>query len=462
LTETLRNSNLIKRFFSLVCASLLALSLAPPADAANGRITFIRDAEIETIIASYATPLFSAAGLPDPSAVRVYLIQDDSINAFVAGGMNLFIYTGLLTKAERPNQLIGVLAHETGHIAGGHLARLPEALRTATIEAIVACVLGLGGAAASGQPGLASICQLGSHIGTQSLLSFTRTQESAADQAGLSYLEATGQSARGTMEFLRLLSQQEALLSAQQDPYMRTHPLTRDRIDAVLGHIQRSRFSDAPDRPEYVAGFKRMQAKLRGYIEPLARVLQRYPESDQSLEARYARAIAYYRPGQLNLRKALDLVDGLIAEHPDDPYFQELKGEILLKGSGRARDALPYYEASVRGAPHSPLLRLQLAMGQIATEDPNLVKSAITELEGVVREEPRNREAWHQLSIAYGRDGQLPMAALALAEKAAATSGESARKQAKQQAQRAMQGLPEGSPAWLRAQDIYNQMDREQ
>jgi predicted Zn-dependent protease len=453
------NSNLIKRFFSLVFASLLTASWALPARA----VTFIRDAEIETIIAGYATPLFTAARLPDPSAVHVYLINDKSINAFVAGGMNLFIYTGLLLKTERPNQLIGVMAHETGHIAGGHLARLPEALRAATIEAIVACVLGLGGAVASGQGAAAGACALGQHLGTQSLLSFTRTQESAADQAGLSYLDATGQSARGTMEFLKIISQQEALLSGNQDPYVRTHPLTQDRIDAVAAHIQGSPYSNVPDKPEDVAGFKRIQAKLRGYTEPLTRVLQRYPESDNSVESRYARAIAYFYPaGQINLRKSLGLVDGLIADYPDDPYFQELKGEILLKGATRPRDALPYYEAAVRGAPNSPLLRLELAMARIATEDPQMIKQAIPELEEVVRDEPKNRDAWHQLSIAYGRDGQLAMAALALAEKAAATSGRRARKEAKDQAGRAMQGLPEGSPGYLRAQDIYNQMDRDE
>lgn len=453
------NSNLIKRFFSLVFASLLAVSWALPARA----VTFIRDAEIETIIAGYATPLFTAARLPDPSAVHVYLISDKSINAFVAGGMNLFIFTGLLLKTERPNQLIGVMAHETGHIAGGHLARLPEALRAATIEAIVACVLGLGGAVASGQGAAAAACHLGQHAGLMSLLSFTRTQESAADQAGLSYLDATGQSARGTMEFLKILSQQEALLSGNQDPYMRTHPLTQDRIDAVANHIQGSHYSDVPDKPEDIAGFKRIQAKLRGYTEPLSRVLQRYPESDNSLESRYARAIAYFYPvGQINLPKSLALVDGLIADYPDDPYFQELKGEILLKGAARARDALPYYEAAVRGAPRSPLLRLELAMAQIATEDPVLGKQAISELEEVVRQEPKNRDAWHQLSIAYGRDGQVCMAALALAEKAAAAGGPGARKQAKLQADRAMQCQPVGSPGWLRAQDIYNQMDRDE
>jgi len=455
----LGNPNLIKRCFSLVFASLIAVSWALPAKA----VTFIRDAEIETIIAGYATPLFTAARIPDPSAVHVYLIHDKSINAFVAGGMNLFIYTGLLMRTERPNQIIGVLAHETGHIAGGHLARLPEALRAATIEAIVACVLGLGGAAASGQAAVAAACQFGQHAGLASLLSFTRTQESAADQAGLSYLDITGQSARGTMEFLKILSQQEALLSGNQDPYMRTHPLTQDRIDAVASHIQRSPFSNRPDKPEDIAGFKRMQAKLRGYTEPLARVLQRYPESDGSLESRYARAIAYFYPaGQIDLRKSLALVDSLIADYPDDPYFQELKGEILLKGASRPRDALPYYEAAVRSAPQSPLLRLELAMARIATEDPDMVRQAIPELEEVVRQEPKNRDAWHHLSIAYGRDGQVCMAALALAEKAAAGGGQGARKQARLQADRAMQCLPVGSPGWLRAQDIYNQMDRDE
>lgn len=453
------NSNLIKRCVSLVFASFIAISWALPARA----VSFIRDAEIEAIIASYATPLFAAARLPDPSAVHVYLIHDKAINAFVAGGMNVFIYTGLLMKMERPNQLIGVLAHETGHIAGGHLARLPEALRAATIEAIVACVLGLGGAIASGQGAAAAACHLGQHAGLMSLLSFTRTQEAAADQAGFSYLEATGQSARGTMEFLKILSQQEALLSGSQDPYMRTHPLTQDRIDAAASHIQRSRFSNVPDKPEDVAGFKRILAKLRGYTEPLARVLQYYPESDSSLESRYARAIAYFYPaGQLDLRKSLALVDSLIADYPDDPYFQELKGEILLKGASKPYDALPHYEAAVRSAPKSPLLRLELAMARIATEDPDMVRQAIPELEEVVRQEPKNRDAWHQLSIAYGRDGQLPMAALALAEEAAATNGPRARKRAREQADRAMQGLPEGSPGWLRAQDIYNQMDRDE
>ena len=450
-----------KRIVSLVLATLFAFACARPADAAGQAPVFIRDAEIEAIIAEYTAPLFIAAGL-DPSAVRVYIVKDDTINAFVAGGMNIFVFSGLLLRAERPAQLIGVIAHETGHIRGGHLARREDALRRATIEAIVACILGVGAAAGSGQAGAAGACQLGSHIGQMSLLSFSRTQESSADQAGLSFLDSTHQSARGMLEFFRIIGKQEALLSGQQDPYLRTHPLTQERIDAVTNHIEHSPYSDVPDRPEFVDGFKRVQAKLRGYTEPLAQVLRRYPDSDDSLESRYARSIAYAQPGQLNLKKAIALADSLIAEFPRDPYFQENKAEILLKSANQAQAALPYYQAAATAHPESPMLLLELAMAQLAIEDPVLVKKAITELEKVVRIEPRNGSAWHQLSIAYGKDGQLAMAALALAEEAAGGSSRRARKQAKDQAERAMHGLPEGSPAWLRAQDVYNEADREE
>jgi len=424
-------------------------------EAAGNAPVFIRDAEIEAIIGEYTAPLFTAAGL-DPAAVRVYIVKDDTINAFVAGGMNIFVFTGLLLRAERPAQLIGVIAHETGHIRGGHLARREDALRTASIEAIVACILGIGAAAGSGQGGAAGACALGQHIAQQSLLAFSRAQEASADQAGLSFLDATHQSARGLLEFFQLLGKQEALLIGQQDPYLQTHPLTQERIDAVTNHVEHSPYSNVPDRPEFEAGFKRMQAKLRGYTEPLARVLQRYPDSDNSLESRYARSIAYAQPGQANLKKALALADSLIADYPQDPYFQENKAEILLKSANQAQASLPYYQAAANALPKSPLILLELAIAQLAIGDPPLVKKSISELEDVVRLEPKNGSAWHQLCIAYGTDGQDAMASLACASETANGSSRRACHQAKEQARRAMQGLPEGSPAWLRAQDIFN------
>jgi len=434
----------------------LAAAPIAPADAQTKPLGFIRDAEIETTIRAYATPLFAAAGL-DPQSVRVYLVNDDTLNAFVAGGMNLFIYTGLLMRSESANQLIGVIAHETGHIAGGHLARTQEALEHATAESILAFVLGIGAAIATGDSGAgAAVIAGGQSIAQRSLLQYSRTQESAADQAALSYLDRTAQSARGILEFLEFLGDQELLLSNQQDPYLRTHPLSRDRVDTVRNHVAGSPYADAPEPPDFVVAHARMRAKLVGFLRPLGRVLQQYPESDNSLEGRYARAIAYYRAP--DLKRALPLIDGLIAERPDDPFFQELKGQILFE-NGRALEALPYYEAAVRLQPHAPLLRQGLAQVQLESGDPGLNRAALGQLDEVVRIEPDNAGAWRLLSIAYGRDGQLGMTALALAESASARGNA---KEARLQADRALKLLPENSPAWLRAQDIFNAASRDE
>jgi predicted Zn-dependent protease len=449
---------LVGRILAFVSGLLLAAGALLRAEAAQANVTFVRDAETEAVIADYAAPLFAAAGL-DPKAVHVYLIDDDSINAFVAGGMNLFIYTGLLLKAESPNQIIGVIAHETGHIMGGHLARAREAVRNATIEAMVACILGVGGAAASGQGGVAGVCQLGQEIAGRSLLYYSRTQESAADQAGLSLLEATGQSPRGILGFLKILEKQEALQVGQQDPYLRSHPLSQDRIEAATFSLEHSPFADQADSPEAMARFHRIKAKLRGYAEA-QRLQTYYKADDNSLEARYARVVAYhYRLGQSD--KALTLVDGLIAEHPEDPFFQEIKGEILLQ-KGQARAALPFYAHAVETVPDAALLRLGYGRALSQTQDPALRKTAIGQLEEAVRLEPKYRDGWYWLAIAYGADGRLGQMALALAEEAAAGGGLQATKRARDQAQRAMGMLPEGSPGWLRAQDIFNQMDREE
>ncbi len=429
-----------------------AIAVAAPARA-DERASFIRDAEIEAIIRSYATPLFEAAGL-DPEAVKVYLIQDDRLNAFVAGGMNLFLHSGLIVRSETPNQLIGVIAHETGHIAGGHLARAQEALEAAAIESIIAAVLGVGVAVAAGESGAGTaVIGAGQAASQLALLQYNREQESAADHAAFALLDKTGQSARGILDTLQLLERQEALLSSGQSPYLRSHPLSRERIATVREHVAHSPYSDAPDSDAFLAAHRRMVAKLFGFIEPLRHTLQRYPDTDRSLEARYARAIGYYRAADLG--KALALLDELIAERPDDPYFQELKGQMLYE-NGRVKEALPYYERSVALAPTQPLLRLGLAQTQIALEDPAVNKSAIAGLGEVVRLEPRNAGAWRLLAVAYGRDGQLSMAALALAEAASARGN---RKEARAQAERALKQLPEGSPAWIRANDILGAPD---
>lgn len=445
---------IFNRFVSLAVGLALVGAPAVPAAAAGDRPVFIRDAEIEATIRTYATPLFEAAGLA-PEDVKVHLIQDDEINSFVAGGQNLFMNTGLLIKSDNANQVIGVIAHETGHIRGGHLARLQEEIDNVTLEALAAMVLGIGAAVASGQGGAAAtVMGAGTDIAQRNLLSFSRTQESSADHAAMEFLDATGQSTRGLLDFMRKLETQELVLSGRQDPYLQTHPLTQQRIDALEEHVQQSRWSDAKEPAELDVMHDRMKAKLIGFLQPLGEVLRQYPEKDTSLPARYARCIAYYRIA--NLGKALPLIDGMLKEHPDDPWFLELKGQMLFE-NGRLPEALPNYRRAAQLKPGEPLLRLELAQVEIELEQPALDKDALTHLHEVTRLEPRNAEAWRLLAIAYGRSGQLAEAALSLAEQASALGQ---RKEARLQADRALKQLAYGSPGYQRAQDILSENKR--
>lgn len=422
-------------------------------------VAIVRDAEIEHIIRLYATPIFAAAGL-DPDAVSVHLINDRSLNAFVTNGQRIFVHTGLLVRAESASQVMGVIAHETGHISGGHIARSEEAIRNAYIESLIATVLGAaaiaaGAAAGSGSADAgAAIITGGQQIATRNFLAFTRTQESAADQAAVTFLDSIGQSSRGLVEFLKILGDQEALVTQRQDPYVRTHPITRERVDALRVRVDGSRFANAATPPEYAELHARTQAKLIGFLDPIATVLRRYPTSDLSLPARYARAIAYYR--QPNIDLALREIDSLLAERPRDPYFHELKGQMLLENS-RVAESVGAYRDAVRYRPNDPLLLYALGQAEIATEDPQLTQQAVQVLEESLRLDAAQPGAWHQLSIGYGRIGRLGDAHLASAERALLTGRAL---EAKQQAERAKTRLAPGSPASLRADDIIEQANR--
>lgn len=435
---------------TLLCTLLAAAS--PPAAAQGLRI--IRDAEIESIIRDYATPLLQVAGL-SPSNTKVYLIEDRRFNAFATAGQRIFVNTGLLTESETPSQVIGVLAHEIGHVAGGHLIGRQEQSEAAALKLLASQLLGIGAAIATGRgEAAAAVIGGGQDIALKGLLSFSRSQEQAADQAAVRYLKATGQSPRGMLEVTRILQNQEALLSSNQDPYLRTHPLTQDRVAFLERSLQTSPHAEAADPPELMARHQRMRAKLTGFLERPDRVLKIYPESDTSVPARYAQAIAHFRRPDLD--KALPLIDGLIAERPEDPFFHELRGQMLFE-NGRVAEALPSYETAVAAFPDTPQLRLSLAQVQIELNRPAQDEAALDNLERVLRQEPGNAFAWRLSAIAYGRKGDKGMTSLALAEGALARGRA---EEARQQAGRAKQLLPENSPAWLRAQDVANLAER--
>lgn len=437
---------MLTRFILLV--TLVLASIAPPSQAAAQKRSFIRDAEVETTIRTIATPLFQAAGL-SPDAVRIFLIVDNSINAFVAGGQNMFFHTGLLIRTEHPGQLIGVIAHETGHIAGGHLARLQDAVGNAGTEALIATLLGAAAGIASGRGDVAAaIAMGGQEMALRNLLAYSRGEESAADQAAIRYLDSTGQSPRGLLEFFQILGDQELLVASRQDPYVRTHPLTRDRVAFVREQVERSSHADAPVTPEITAMHARMRAKLFAFLEPPSRTMLRYRETDTSLEARYARAIAAYR--KPDMAAALPMIDSLIAEHPKDPYFHELKGQMLFE-NGRGAEALAPYRKAVGLLPDNSLLRISLAQVQIETNDPAMLEDAKTHLNWAVQHEPQSRMAWRLLAIAHGRLGDEGMAAYAMAEQALL---EGRLPDATFHAGKAERLVDKGTPVWLRIQDI--------
>lgn len=430
----------------LLTAASAILPTAAEAQRRNA-ISLVRDAEIENTIRAYAAPLFGAAGLSN-EAISVHLVNDRVLNAFVAGGQRIFINTGLLIRADRPAQVIGVLAHEIGHISGGHLARLSDAIDTASTAMILAMLFGAAAAVAGSGEGAAAAVLGGQQMAERNLLAFTRAQESAADQAGATFLEDTGQSASGLIEFLRIIGQQDALLYERQDPYARTHPMTPERVAALESRLSRSPARNARDSAENVERFKRMQAKLVGYLDGLPATLRKYPESDTSLYGRYARAFAYFRA--LDFQRAIAETDALIQLYPNDPYFRELKADILLN-QGKVAESLPPMQEAYRLAPNEPLLAYGLGQRLVGLEDNSRLAEAIDILKQVTLREPDNGAAWQQLAVAYGRSGDIGMASLASAERFLVSGSY---RDALGQAERASRLMKEGAPGWLRAQDI--------
>ncbi len=420
---------------------------------AREKRSFIRDAEIENNIRAFATPLFQAAGV-DPDVVHIHILTDSSLNAFVTDGQNMFLHTGLILRAETVSQLIGVIAHETGHIADGHMVRIQGELGTASMEALVASLLGLAvGAVTKRGDAAAVIAGAGTSMAERNLLAYSREQESAADRAGVKFMDATHQTSKGLMEFFDILGDQELLVTDRQDPYVRTHPLTRERVNFVREWVAHSKWSDAPPRPEFVEMFRRAKAKLFAFLEPPIRTLMRYKESDKSIEARYARVIATYR--RPDLPSALTQIDALIAERPNDPYFYELKGQILFENAQGTASIEPYKKA-VALLPDNALIRAELGHAEVEQDDPSLLKDAIDNLTRATTREPEDPGNWNLLGIAYGKDGNEGMASYAMAEEALL---EGKLSEASYLAGKAERLLPKTGTVWLRIQDIKNQAE---
>ncbi len=451
--ETINKRCLKKLRIYLIVILVAALGTPHPAVAAPN---FIRDAEIENLLRDYLNPIFKAAGLK-PRAIQMVLINDGTINAFVAGGQRIFIHTGLLMATKNPNQVIGVLAHETAHIAGGHLARLRRQLDKASTAAIIGALLGVVaavGAAASGgnnssQAGVGVLAGTQA-IGRRSLLQYQRAQEAAADQAAFKYLDRVGQSSRGMIEMFQKLADNSLLSLRNVDPYSLTHPVPRSRIAFLERNVGKSRFYNKKDSPSLMLRHRLMQAKIRGFGASPQAVFRRYPVSDTSLPARYARAITFYR--NVNLKRALREIDSLIKSQPKYPYFWELKGQALFE-NGKAQRAIAPFQKAVSLAPSSGLIRISLAQAMLSANAQKNARSAIKQLTLARRSEPNSSSLYRFLAIAQAQLGRIGQADLASAE-SAFRAGDL--KLAKVRATKAKRILKKGTPGWIRANDILN------
>ncbi|HEV2363573.1 MAG TPA: M48 family metalloprotease [Caulobacteraceae bacterium] len=428
--------------------SLLAAS-APPAKAQEGApISLIRDTEVEEILHKECDPIFAAADI-NPAEVKIHIVNDGTLNAFTAGGLNIFLNTGLIIQTDDPDQLIGVVAHETGHMAGGDVAH-SGAMGHAGLGPLL-LGLGLGAlAAAAGAPDAAAgLVYSGSYFAAINELGYSREQESRADAAAVTYLEKAGYSGKGLVDFFNKFRYQEVFSDDRKFPFWRDHPLTDERIDALAVRVAKEPHYNVVDSPEAKALHEVMKAKLVGFLDQPMITFQVYPPSDKSFPARYARAIAYYKENET--ATAVAKIDELIVERPTDPYLYELKGQVLFE-AGRAKEAEPPFRKSVELKPDAPLLRINLAQALLAENDPQRVDEAISDLHLALGAEQDNPLGWRLLAEAYDSKGEQGMARLAAAEQ---NFNLGQMKDARIFAFRARELLKKNSPEWRRATDIF-------
>ena len=437
----MRHPSLPARLLALFLALFLSLQHAYAQ-------SILRDAETEALFADMSVDIIRAAGL-EPRHVQIVLINDKEINAFVAGGQIVYIHSGLITSAKNVGEVQGVIAHELGHVAGGHVIRINEGAKEATSISILSLLLGAAAIAAGAGDAGAGIMAAGQQAALGKFLAFSRTQEASADAAAASYLSKAGVSGRGLISFFKTLQNVEFRYAIpQEDSYGRTHPLTGERIAVLQDVVSLDPAWARPPDPILEARFQRVKAKLMGFVSDPPQTLRTYPIADNTVPARYARAYAWHRSAYPE--KALEEVDSLLRAAPKDPYFLELKGQILLE-SGRPQDALPVLREANQISLSQPLIAALFGHALIATEDKANLPEATRVLKAAVSKDNENPFAWYQLGVVYEREGDVARARLATAER---YSLEGRPNLALPNAEAAMVGIPKGSPDWIRAQDI--------
>ena len=445
---------------ALVTAAAIALLPVPATQAQEGRgPPILRDTETEQLLREYTRPILRVAGL-EKQNIQMVIINDNSFNAFVADGRRIFVNYGAILQSETPNQLIGVLAHETGHLAGGHLSKLREQLANAQTQMIIAMLLGAGALVAgasrgSNSPGNNGLANAGAAAITgpqemirRSLLSYQRQQEENADRAGVKFLTASQQSPKGMYETFKRFTSESLFAARGADPYLQSHPMPAERVAALQEFASTSPYWDKKDDPALQLRHDMVRAKISAFMERPELVYRRYPLTNDSMPARYARAISTYLHG--DLRSALSQIDALIAVQPNNPYFYEVRGQALLE-SGKPADAIAPLRKAVALSNNAPLIEMLLGQALVGTDNKAYTDDAVRILRAAVAREPEAPLGFMQLAMAYGRKGDYAEADLASAQ-AAYLRGDN--KTARELATRAKTRFAVGTPGWVKADDI--------
>ncbi|MFD3189068.1 M48 family metalloprotease [Sedimentitalea sp. HM32M-2] len=407
-------------------------------------ITLLRDADIEHGLSQLSAPVLRAAGL-NPNRVRILVVNDSSLNAFVIDGQTIFVHYGLILKVQSSDMLQAVIAHEAAHIANGHIARRMGNLRSArtaaglgTALAVIAAAAGAGNAAGGIAIGTATSAMRG-------FLSHTRAEEAAADRSAAAYMRNAGLNPQGLVDLHKTFQGQVSLSLDRQDPYMQSHPLTRDRIRAAEAYVAAHGSGDPPNRTANAYWFARVRGKLSAFTRAPKWTLRRSAE-DAFEDVRLMReAVAYHRLN--DLARARKAIDAVLALRPGDAYYLDLKGQIMLENR-QMEAALSANRRAVELAPRNAMILGGYGRALLAAGQP---RAALEPLEKSRARDFRDSRVLRDLALAYARTGDNGMATLVTAERYAL---QGRMRDAGQQARRAVGLLPRGSVPWQRAQDV--------
>ena len=407
-------------------------------------LSLISDEETEIFLHRTLQPIFKAADT-DFNPRRIYIVNDKSLNAFVTDGNNMFVTVGTLMAADSQNEISGVLAHETGHIEGGHLLRHKIQSREVQRMTLASMLLGSAAGIAAGRADVSIAAILGSQSSAMnSMLTYQVSEERSADEAAVKLLKKINQSPEGMLRFMKKIQKRNTLQGIEETSYFRTHPVTSERIAFME---KAAKESQAPKTGAQEKDFERIRAKLYAYIEDPKATLQKYPETNGSIPARYARAIAYFK--KMEMPKALGLINGLIADEPQNPYFYELKGQMLLE-TGQIAQAADIYRQALKLRPNSSLFKLNLAQAMLENSPSAADQKQIVDLLNQVLVYNPDSYAWILLSRAYGMQQNAAGYNYAAAEYSLLTRDI---RLAKQQAEQALKSSP--SPALrLKLEDL--------